>query len=100
MTPVFVTLVLADDPVIPLCEMSPPQGRPDSLCTGELISAKRDCVVKQRNAVLVLRDRRRPSGGPQRSALTAGADIVLKVRTQFAPSRHVTLSTGVISSVT
>jgi hypothetical protein len=53
MTPVFVTLVLVDDPVIPLCEMSPPQGRPDSLCTGELISAKRDSVVKQRTAVLV-----------------------------------------------
>ena len=58
-------LVLADDPVIPLCEMSPPQGRPDSLRTGELVSAKRDSVVKQRNVVLVLRDRRRPQGGPQ-----------------------------------
>jgi len=65
-TPVFVALVLADDPVIPSCEMSPPQGRPDSLRTGGLISARRDCVVKQRNAVLVLGDRRRrPSGGPQ-----------------------------------
>jgi hypothetical protein len=61
----LVTLVLAYDPVIPLCEMSPPQGRPDSLRTDELISAKRDCVVKQRNAVLVSRDRRRPSDGPQ-----------------------------------
>jgi len=47
MTPVFVPLVLADDAVIPLCEMSPPQGRPDNLRTGERISAKRHCVVKQ-----------------------------------------------------
>jgi hypothetical protein len=47
-TPVFVALLLADDPVIPSCEMSPPQGRPDSLRTGGLISAKHDCVVKQK----------------------------------------------------
>lgn len=55
------TPVLADDLVIPLCEMSPPQGRLANLRTAEFISAKRDCLVKRRNAVLVLLDRRRPS---------------------------------------